>query len=122
MNNIVSFDVSSHQIDLPSRSTIMLVAAGIALAQYMDTITTIVGVYKYGLFIEGNAFVHYTIQNYGFLGFISQKIFAMLMVLGLTVILFRLGYSRSIVILLGGFTLFIGMIATHNLYLLYLLR
>ncbi len=122
MNSIVSFDASSHKINLPSRSTILLVAAGIALAQYMDTITTIVGVYKYGLLIEGNAFVHYTIRNYGFLGFIYQKIFAMLMVLGLTVTLFRLGYSRSVVILLGGFTLFIGMVATHNLYILYQLQ
>ena len=119
---MTSLDHIYGQIDLPSRSSIMVVVAGMALAQYMDAITTIVGVYKHGLHLEGNLFVHYTIQNYGFLGFVSQKILAMTMVIGLTFVLFRLGYARSVVILLGGFTLFMGVIAIHNLYLLYLLQ
>ncbi|MDY6958306.1 MAG: hypothetical protein SVK08_04030 [Halobacteriota archaeon] len=119
---MASLDRKYGQIDLPSRSSIMVVTAGMVLAQYMDTITTIVGVYKHGLHLEGNLFVHYTIQNYGFLGFISQKIFALMMVIGLTLVLFRLGYARSVVIILGGFTLFMGVISIHNLYLLYLLQ
>ncbi|MDY6865196.1 MAG: hypothetical protein SVY15_04390 [Halobacteriota archaeon] len=110
------------QIDIPSRSSIMVVVAGMALAQYMDTITTIVGVYKHGLHLEGNLLVYNTIQNYGFLGFVSQKIFAFTMVLGLTAALFELGFKRSVVILLGGFSLFMGVISIHNLYLLYLLQ
>ncbi|MDY6931924.1 MAG: hypothetical protein SVJ22_08445 [Halobacteriota archaeon] len=111
-----------NQIDLSSRSSIMVITAGMTLAQYMDTITTIAGVNRHGLQIEANSFVHYAITNYGFMGFISQKIFAMMVVMGLTAALFELGFKRSVVILLGCFTFLIGAIATHNLYILYVLQ
>lgn len=98
----------------------MLSVFGLGAAQYADIMTTIWGIRRHGLVVESNALVQQTIQNFGFMGFIGEKIVAMIIAIGLSAALFRLGFKRSAIVLLSSMTILLGIIATRNLYLLFL--
>ena len=107
------------RVDIPiSKYTLGIVAAGLSLAQYTDIVTTIAGINRHGLLVEGNAFVIKTIQNYGYIGFIGEKIASLIIVFALSAILLKLGYKKSVFALLTGLTIFLGSMAARNIYLL----
>lgn len=109
------------QFDIVSLKPInKFIVAGLGLAQYTDTITTIEGIKKHGILIEGNTIVSQTIQNYGFAGFIGEKIIAILLIAGITAILIKLGFKKSVIALLTSLTIFMAIVASRNLYLLFL--
>lgn len=105
---------------LSSKNPFRFIAVGLGLAQYTDVITTIGGINQHGLLIEGNTIVLRTIQNYGFMGFIGGKIIALLIVFGMSAILLKLGFKKSVIALLSTLTIFLGLMAIRNLYLLML--